>query len=68
MEGLLEALYLAIAVLVGTGLSLVLGLWLIGALIWGQPGLLLWFFGGLSWLWWVAIAGRLLWLQIFPEV
>ncbi|MBS4046583.1 MAG: hypothetical protein KG075_09605 [Alphaproteobacteria bacterium] len=63
-----QMILLVLGVIAGTGLSVILGLWLIAALIWGQPGLTLWFFGGLSWLWWVLIAIRLVWLQIFPEV
>jgi hypothetical protein len=52
------------ALLLGTGVSIVFGLWLAGALIWGKPGWIIWTLGGLSWAWWAAIGLRLAYMHI----
>lgn len=59
-----NALYTVGALLIGTGLSAIFGLWLIGALIWGKPGFVLWCLGLASWGWWACVAGRLLYLRL----
>jgi hypothetical protein len=59
-----QMLFMVGALLLGTAASLVFGFWLLGALIWGKPGWILWALGTASWAWWGAIAARVAYMHI----